>query len=151
MTATIAGDFIIGTIDIAAPPDAVFDALVDPHQLELWWGSDHTYRTSNWKVEHRVGGAWSCDARNASGALTRVAGTILETERPRVLAYSWNPSWEQIPETTIRYTIEPAGNGARLRVVHSGFAGHHAAQHSHSDGWSMVLEWLREFFNRETV
>jgi uncharacterized protein YndB with AHSA1/START domain len=33
MKVGIAGDAIVSEIEIAAPPDAVFEALVDPRQL----------------------------------------------------------------------------------------------------------------------
>jgi uncharacterized protein YndB with AHSA1/START domain len=56
MKVGIAGDAIVSEIEIAAPPDAVLEALVDPRQLGQWWGSEDSYRTSNWKIDLRIGG-----------------------------------------------------------------------------------------------
>jgi uncharacterized protein YndB with AHSA1/START domain len=34
-------DAIVSEIEIAAPPERVFNALIDPAQLMQWWHSDH--------------------------------------------------------------------------------------------------------------
>ena len=104
------------------------------------------YRTSDWKMDVRAGGSWSCVAQNAKGTMT-VGGKIVEFDRPRVLAYTWNPSWDKIPETTIRYSLEPVPSGTRLRLVHSGFAGQAESQKGHTQGWGMVLGWLKTYLD----
>jgi len=37
-------DEIVSEIHIAAPPDRVFQALVDPGQVVKWWGQSGVYR-----------------------------------------------------------------------------------------------------------
>ena len=37
-------DTIVVEIDIAAPPERVFQAWIDPQQRLAWWGDDTTYR-----------------------------------------------------------------------------------------------------------
>ena len=132
------------SIEIAAPPQTVWAALTEPGQLETWWGSDEDYRTYDWRLELRAGGQWSCKARNAAGDLSGVSGTVLEVDPPCNLAYTWNPSWQSNPETTVRYTLTPTGHGGTLvEIHHSGF-GDAEAKGQHEEGWKRVLNWLSQ-------
>jgi uncharacterized protein YndB with AHSA1/START domain len=132
------------SIEIAAPPQKVWTALTDPDQLASWWGSDEEYRTYDWRLELRPGAAWSCQARNASGHLSGVSGTVLEADPPRTLAYTWKPSWQSTPETTVRYTLTPTDRGGTLvEVHHTGFEDAESRQ-EHEQGWRRVLTWLSQ-------
>lgn len=139
------GASIDGEIDIEAPPEKVFDAMTDPELLAQWWGSDDTYRTSNWKVDLRPGGAWSCDAASTDGThKSTVNGTYVVVDRPRVLEFTWKPSWDQIGPTNVRLVFEPIPTGTRLRLLHKGFEGFAESQRGHTLGWSRVMGWLRD-------
>ena len=128
-------------IDLESSPSDVFGALTDPEQLSAWWGSDETYRTSDWQLDLRPGGKWSCRARGRDGEST-VHGEILELDPPKLLVLTWHPSWERFISTTIRYELTPIDGGTRLRVVHSGFGEHRDACSGHAEGWKLVLAWL---------
>jgi uncharacterized protein YndB with AHSA1/START domain len=128
------------SVEIAAPPEAVFRALTDPAELPCWWGSADMYRTHDWKVDLRQGGKWSCQARSPQGD-SEVRGEYLAIEPPRLLEYTWEPSWEQYRQTIIRCTLEPIPGGTRVSVVHRGFTAGESAQ-GHADGWNRVLGWL---------
>jgi uncharacterized protein YndB with AHSA1/START domain len=130
---------------INATPERVFAALTDPAQLASWWGSDDLYRTFDWKIDLRAGGSWSCQARSKEGHLSTVHGTYLEVTPPRVLAYTWNPSWDPIPETRIRFELAPENGGTRLVVRHEGFEGYAESRQGHTFGWHRVLSWLQTF------
>ena len=139
------GTSIDGEIDIEAPPEKVFDAFTDPEQLAQWWGSEDTYRTSNWQVDLRPGGAWSCDAINTDGTQkSTVHGTYVAVDRPRVLEFTWKPSWDPIGPTNVRLVFEPIPTGTRLRLLHTGFEGFAESQKGHTNGWTRVLGWLRD-------
>jgi uncharacterized protein YndB with AHSA1/START domain len=140
------GDTIFAELEIDAPPEVVFAALTDPEQMQAWWGTPDTYQTCNWQVDPRAGGKWSCDTKNAKdGALKTVHGVYEEFDPPRVLVFTWNPGWEQMPETRVRITLEPTATGTLLRLVHSGFAEHERAAQEHTQGWTRVLGWLIRF------
>ena len=150
MNVAISEDTVVGEVYIDAEPEAVFDALVNPDDLAAWWGSDDTYRTFNWQVDLRPGGRWSCEAQAAAGGpKSTVHGRYLEIERPRALAYTWNPSWASLPETEVRYTLERQGGGTLVRTVHSGFASNRQEQEDHTQGWTKVLGWLAEYARRK--
>jgi uncharacterized protein YndB with AHSA1/START domain len=134
---------IYASIDIDAPPDAVWDAITEPSQLASWWGSDDTYRTMNWQVELRPGGKWSSDSARVDGSQTgHVHGEYLEVERPRLLVYTWKASWDDFAETLIRMELSATESGTHVKVRHSGFAERSTSGAGHAEGWKRVLGWL---------
>jgi uncharacterized protein YndB with AHSA1/START domain len=145
MNVNIENSAIVGEIDIAAPPEAVFQALTDPEQLAAWWGDDGMYRTHNWQIDLRVGGLWSCDARNANGNVGKVHGRFLEVQPPTGLAYTWNPSWDTIPETHVRFKLRPTASGTRVEILHDGFGSNVTSMEGHTQGWTRVLGWLDRY------
>lgn len=134
---------IYASIEIDAPPEAVWDAMTEPAQLASWWGSSDTYRTMNWQVDLRPGGKWSSDSANVDGSQTgHVHGEYLEVDRPRLLVYTWRASWDNFAETLIRVELSPASSGTRVTIRHSGFAERSASGAGHAEGWKRVLGWL---------
>lgn len=49
-------DVIVSEIHIAAPPERVFQALVDPKLVLQWWGQTDVYRCTKFDTDLRVGG-----------------------------------------------------------------------------------------------
>ncbi len=136
---------IHAVIDIEAPPGRVFAALTSTEQLASWWGSDSSYRTHDWQIDLRPGGAWSCLASDIHNqTVTTVGGVYLVVDPPRVLEHTWRPSWEQGHETVVRYELESTRIGTRVKVSHRGFGDRVEACRSHEAGWNLVLGWLRE-------
>ena len=140
-------DTIYAEIMVEETRERVFDALTNPSELAQWWGSDEMYRTTDWQVDLRPGGAWSCQAVGADGSRSSVGGVFLEVTPPSVLAYTWNPSWDTIPETRVRFTLDSVDGGTLVRVQHSGFEAGSAVE-GHSEGWKRVLAWLQSYAQR---
>jgi uncharacterized protein YndB with AHSA1/START domain len=134
---------IYASVDIDAPPDAVWDAITEPAQLASWWGSDDQYRTMNWQVDLRPGGKWSSDSARVDGSQTgHVHGEYVEVERPRRLVYTWKASWDDFAETLIVMELSATASGTHVRVRHSGFAERFTSGAGHAEGWKRVLGWL---------
>ena len=134
---------IYASIEIDTPPDAVWEALTDPGQLASWWGSPDTYRTSNWQLVLEPGGKWSCDATTVDGSRSsKVHGEYREVDKPRLLVYTWQASWDGFAETLIRLELVPTPSGTRVTIRHSGFAEGGSSGASHAEGWKRVLGWL---------
>lgn len=127
------------TVEIAASPEIVFRALTDPGELARWWGSPEMYQTHDWRLDLRPGGKWSCQARSAQGA-GEVRGEYLAVEPPRLLEYTWEPSWDQFKQSIVRCTLEAVPGGTRVDLVHRGLVGD--SSRDHAEGWSRVLGWL---------
>jgi uncharacterized protein YndB with AHSA1/START domain len=156
---------IVAEIFIAAPPERVFEALTDPKQMAQWWGEKGLYKVSESKIDLRVGGKWSSSGMGVDGKEFTVEGEYLEIDRPRLLVYTWNPSFYHIVKTTVRCELEGhdvhglqhrgpqrVGTGTLVRIRQEGFAGNLEAATGHSKGWVRVLGWLQAFVEKgETI
>jgi uncharacterized protein YndB with AHSA1/START domain len=121
-------------VDIEAPPQAVFRALIRPEELDLWMNARST-------VEPVVGGrisfGWPSDGP------VRIL-SIVPNER---LSYSW--AHENDPETIVTWTLE-APNGrrtaTRLLLVHSGFGERDAEDFR--TGWLKHISWMKSMLEK---
>jgi uncharacterized protein YndB with AHSA1/START domain len=122
---------IVDEIQFAQPPERVWRALTDSGALERWLmpndfeprlGHRFTFRTD--PVPPYFDGIVHCE--------------VTELEPPRRLAYTW--SGGPLAQTQVRYELEPAGSGTRLRFEHSGFdladPGQRAAYEAMKTGWT---------------
>lgn len=145
-------DVVVAEVFIAAPRERVFEAISDPQQAVQWWGQSGKYRLSEFKMDVRVGGKWSCAGSSENlGDRIEVHGEFLEVDPPYNLAYTWSSSW--MPAITeVRWQLESQDSGTLLKLTHTGFAGNAEQAKGHSLGWALVLAWVQAFAERgETV
>jgi len=151
MNVTPDQDAIVSEIHIAAPPERVFQALVDPGQLVQWWGQVGVYRSTHFEADLRAGGLWRTSGIGPNGKNFEASGEYLEVQRPRLLVYTWVASWTGEVQTTVRWELEPTAEGTRVKLRHSGFAAHPELAQSYR-GWPTMLGWLQAFLETcETV
>ncbi len=119
-------DAVRADIEIAAPPERVFEALTDPAQLAAWWGSAETHRAHDWQADVQPGGRWEARTTDATGREGTLGGEYRVVDPPRVLEHTWEASWDEAP-TIVRYELAPARvggvSGTRVTVTHTGFEG----------------------------
>jgi len=144
----VEGDAIVGEVWIDAPPERVYRALTDPARLREWWGSRDTYWVEEWRADVRVGGGWEALCMSVAGRPSRVHGVYVDLDPPRRLAYTWNPSWQEVPETTVSFELSRHGDRTHVRMRHDGFGEAAAAREDHVHGWPAVLGWLRTHVER---
>ena len=138
-------DEIREEIVLRAPPARVWRALTDPAELLVWWGDPAAYRCTRWVFTPKPGSPWRVEGTNARGGAFWVEGEVLEADPPRRLSYSWKPSWIEVPATTVRIALEPAGEGTRLVWRHCGFEGYPQALEDHRGGLPSVIRWLARY------
>jgi uncharacterized protein YndB with AHSA1/START domain len=144
-------DAIVSEMHIVAPPDRVFQALVDPKQVVQWWGQVGIYRCTEFHSDLRAGGKWRCAGVDGQGHAFEALGEYLEIDRPRLLVYTWVASWTGEVKTTVRWTLEPQDRGTLVTIRHSGFAAHPELAQNYR-GWPRMLGWLQALLERgETV
>lgn len=134
-------DRIERTVTLPRPPRAVWDALTTAEGLSAWFGERAT-------IDLRPGGAATMTFK---GGLT-VEMRVERVEAPTVFAYTWR--LPDLPEddprrTYVEFTLEPDGQGTRLRVMETGFAQlpvdtRRKTYDSHSNGWARELTELAE-------
>lgn len=140
-------DALIAEMRIAAPPERVFQALVDPSQVVQWWGQAGIYRCTKFESDLRVGGMWRSIGIDGNGRPFEIVGEYLEVDPPRVISSTWRATWTGDAETRIRWELEPAKGGTLVRICHSGFAAHPELAQAYR-GWPRMLSWLQALLER---
>ena len=139
-------DTVVVEIDIAAPPERVFQAWIDPQQRLAWWGDDATYRSTKFESDLRVGGKWFTEGKGAQGVDFTVSGEYTRVDPPKSLGFTWNNSWGGAgsPETHVLVEFIPTSSGTHVTLTHSGFKSE-SARDSHNQGWMRVFGWLSAY------
>jgi uncharacterized protein YndB with AHSA1/START domain len=139
-------DTIVVEIDIAAPPERVFQAWIDPQQRLAWWGDDATYRGTKMESDLRVGGKWRTEGKRADGAPFAVWGEYARIEPPNVLGFTWNHTWGEtdLPPTNVLIELTATASGTHVALTHSGFV-NASERDDHNKGWQRVFGWLHSY------
>ena len=143
MSTTKPIDAIVQEITIDAPAEHVFEALVEPAARIKWWGRQDRFQTTDAQSDLRVGGRWMVSG-TGMGRPFKVDGVYRIVERPRVVAFTWNPSWdEHAAETLVRFDLSEQNGVTTVRLTHSGFAAQ-SSRDAHQ-GWPQILGWLKAY------
>jgi uncharacterized protein YndB with AHSA1/START domain len=113
-------------IDINAPREAVYEALIRPDQL-------NRYMATHASVELRTAGRY--DFGWEKGGPVKILD-LVPAER---LSYSW--IYEDQPETVVTWTLEGSGGKTRLTLVHSGFGDRKNG--NYKAGWLKFLTYIK--------
>jgi uncharacterized protein YndB with AHSA1/START domain len=151
ITVTPDQDALVSEIHIAAPPERVFRALIDPKQVLQWWTSPDC-PIEDFAMDPRPGGRWRYDTKQTQNNVNGISkfhcdGEVLEYDPPRVLAYTWMANWHERPaqRTVVRWELAASKGGTLLRVTHSGLADLPVSRKDYSGGWPGVVEQIKKF------
>jgi len=141
----MSGHLAVATTEIAAPPERVWAALVDPASVkEFMFGSDVV---TDWNPGSPIlfRGMWE-------GKPYEDKGVIVDVEEPVVLRYThYSPisGAPDVPESyhTLTYSLEPIPLGTRLTLTQDNNETEAAAEHS-AGMWRQMLEGVREVVER---
>jgi uncharacterized protein YndB with AHSA1/START domain len=104
MSSTAVDNVIVAEITIKASAERLFEALTNPEQRIKWWGLKGRFETTEMESDLRVGGRWAMRGNGMGGKSFNVVGEYRIVERPRVLAFTWLPDWdEEATETLVRF------------------------------------------------
>jgi uncharacterized protein YndB with AHSA1/START domain len=131
MTASKIGDIVVEQI-YPYPVERVWLALTDSRALADWLMQNDFKPVVGHKFQFR-----SQPQGNWNGL---VDCEVIEVNEPRSLAYTWKGGTLAKP-TTVRYTLEPAEGGTRVRLEHTGFEGPDGMMLSEmlSNGWKTKI------------
>jgi uncharacterized protein YndB with AHSA1/START domain len=147
---TAGQDAVVSEIEIAAPAERVFKAIVDREQA-LVWGAHEEFEITAWDLEPRVGGSWGfTSVEKATNKEYRHYGEVLEIDPPRVLAYTWLADFHTIPSqrTIVRWELTPTRTGTRVRITHSGLAQLPKERSEYGQGWPGVLGAIKAYLEK---
>jgi uncharacterized protein YndB with AHSA1/START domain len=144
-------DAITSEIDIAAPPDRVFQALTTASELQRWFTSPEC-PVKFWTMDPRLGGRYRYATQAGSVVVNGVRefechGEILECDPPHLLVYTWIANWHDdlAQPTVVRWELTPKPSGTHVKVTHSGLSTMPVARKDYSGGWPGVVEMLKKF------
>jgi uncharacterized protein YndB with AHSA1/START domain len=140
---------------IAAPVERVWAVLTQAEHVGRWFGD------AGAEIDLRPGGEMV--VRWAEYGVGRMR--VVDVEPPRRFSYRWAPvreHWGEEPAegtaTLVEFTLDPDGDGTRLRVVESGFEALDASDEQrrrsldeNTEGWEQQLDSVREYAGRVTA
>src|SRR5580698_5957691 len=101
MSPTTEIDAIVEENTIKAPAERIFEALTDPAQRVKWWGLKGRFETTHMESDLRPGGRWAMRGSGMGGKPFRIVGEYRAIERPRLLAFTWLPDWDEEATETL--------------------------------------------------
>jgi uncharacterized protein YndB with AHSA1/START domain len=125
---------------IAAPPEAVFDAWLDPDQAGRWLFRTPDGTLERCEIDARVGGGFRIDERRGD-EIAEHHGEYVEIGRPSRLAFDF---WTSFSDERTRVTIDiaPDGAGSRLTLTHEGVWDDWIDKTR--QGWATILDGLAQ-------
>jgi uncharacterized protein YndB with AHSA1/START domain len=150
---TMVSDRIEQDIYIAAPVARVWEVVTEPRHVGMWFGNGEPA-----EVDLRPGGRIVFD----QGEQGKLPAVIEKIEEPDHLSFRWavvdggGGEPEVGNSTLVEITLEPEGDGTRLRVVESGFSEVEAATEvkertykANKGGWGRALLVLSKYSEYE--
>jgi uncharacterized protein YndB with AHSA1/START domain len=105
---------VIRSIDIQAPPSAVWQWLATEEALRRWLSSDLD-------IDLRVGGTYRMLGADEK---TWISGAVLELVPEGRLVLSWlEEGGDWVHPARLLFTLSPIVTGTRVTLTHDGFAG----------------------------
>ena len=140
---------------IAAPVERVWTLITEAEHVGRWFGD------AGAEIDLRPGGAMVF--RWSEYGTSR--GTVVAVEPTSRFAYRWAPFGRgrgdepvEGNSTLVEFTLEPEGDGTRLRVVESGFAALDGTDEQRAEwlqgntgGWEQETDELREYAEKVAV
>jgi uncharacterized protein YndB with AHSA1/START domain len=133
---------------IDAPVEVVWRIITEPDQIVRWFSDEA-------ELDLKPGGEGRLAFRGGDSYQLQIEAV----ERPTRFAFRWVQPQGSIARAgnsmLVEFTLEPQGNGTRLRVVESGFdevdwSDEEKARYAerHMEGWERLLGRLRDFARR---
>jgi carbon monoxide dehydrogenase subunit G len=98
---------VVSEIEIAAPPEAVWEVVMDPHRLGDWVTTHHAL--GDGAPRQLSAGSTFKQTLKLSGARFEVDWTVAECDRPRRVV--WDGDGPKGSSAKVRYGLEPIGEG----------------------------------------
>ena len=133
-------------------PERMFELLVTPSAIRGWWGASRVI------VAPKVNGVWAAAWGDEDDPDYISTATLVEYDPPRKLvmkygeyhAKSGSLPFKFANDATTGFTIEPEGDGCRLRVEQTGFPCDPVADDFYAaceTGWTNTFQGIRNFIS----
>ncbi len=140
MNAALACAAVVVRRTIAAAPEVLFDAWLDPIALATWMRPG-TVRNTLATVDARVGGRYEIVMTVDSGTVPH-RGEYRIIDRPRKLVFTWQSPPTENRDTLVTVDFIPRGANTEVVVTHEQLP--ESAMPSHRNGWTSGIEKLAQ-------
>ncbi len=147
MTTMIDDRVLVVERTIAATPETVFDAWVNPEILVQWWGPEGMSIPQH-ALDLREGGSWETTMRNDEGGEVFVSGVYKVIDRPNRLVFSWawkQPDGSRGHETDVEVTFTAVDGGTKMTLGQRSFESAESRD-NHGMGWNSSFNCLERLF-----
>lgn len=124
---------------IAASPERLFDAWLDPAMLKRFISPVPGTSTLRAETDPRPGGRYEIVMQNEMGEIPHW-GEYREIDRPNRLSFTWNSPHAE-PDSLVTLTFRPVGDETEVTLVHDRFPSE-AERSGHERGWTGILDGL---------
>lgn len=122
---------------IAAPPDRLFDAWLDPAMLAQFMRTCEGDTVSKAETDPRVGGRYDIVMKTATAEIPHW-GIYKQIERPHRLVFTWE-SPHSLPGSLVTLTFAKDGDATLVTLEHDRFKSD-SARDGHEKGWGAILD-----------
>jgi uncharacterized protein YndB with AHSA1/START domain len=115
---------LVMAVELAQPPDRVFEAFEDPFQTRRWYGAPAGCQRIAADDSPELGETFRVKLIDARGASFSLVGRVLSVEpaKSMEMEMSWE-GWDFGQETTrVSMTFHPVGSGTRLELRQGPFS-----------------------------
>jgi len=105
------------SIQVSAPPDAVYDALVD--DVHEWWDSDHTYTgdSANMSIEAEAGG-YLCERLPSGGSVQHMEVVFAKPGASLRMRGGLGPLQAMGVFGAMTFDLEASGDGTEITLTY---------------------------------
>jgi uncharacterized protein YndB with AHSA1/START domain len=129
------------TREIAAAPERIFDAWLDPVQARRFLFATPDGEMRKVEIDPRVGGGFTIVEKRPWGEAGHY-GEYVEIDRPRRLVFLFRADPSVDGWTRVTIEIEPKGAGSTLTLTHEMDPEWAAYEEQTRQGWTMIVETL---------
>lgn len=112
---------ILASVEIAASPERIFQALAS-REITEWWGKPGVFDAREWSGDVRVGGTWRAAGIRSDGAPWQLRGQYLEVDPPRRLSHTWSSPDAAAQPSVVTFLLEKVPGGTRVTLHHTGLS-----------------------------
>ena len=124
---------------LAAPPEGVFDAWLDPHSAGKWLFATPAGEMVRVEIDARLGGSFIFVDRR-DGEDIEHTGDYLAIDRPHRLAFTFVVPKFSMEASRVTIDIVRTDDGSELTLAHEGVLPEYASRTE--EGWNSILDGL---------